>query len=73
MIHKENKNGSTMYLNSGDWVENLTALEYNKKRWKLYRYSEANYSEDENLFEMEDSISNQLVASLLFSKQNILI
>lgn len=73
MIHKENKNGSTMYLNSGDWVENLTALEYNKKRWKLYRYSEANYSEDENLFEMEDSISNELVASILFSKQNILI
>ncbi|MFV5699971.1 UDP-2,3-diacylglucosamine diphosphatase [Flavobacterium sp. ZT3R17] len=73
MVLKENKNGATMYLNSGDWVENLTALEYNKKRWKLFRYSEANYNEEENLFEMEDVISNQLVASILFSKQNILL
>jgi UDP-2,3-diacylglucosamine pyrophosphatase LpxH len=73
MIHKENKNGTTLYLNSGDWVENLTALEYNKKRWKLYNYSEANYVEDENLFEMEDILSNQIVASVLFSKQNIIL
>ncbi|MFV8365798.1 UDP-2,3-diacylglucosamine diphosphatase [Flavobacterium sp. XS1P27] len=73
MIHKETKNGTTLYLNSGDWVENLTALEYNKKRWKLYNYSEANYLEEENLFEMEDILSNQIVASALFSKQNILM
>lgn len=69
MIFKENKNGSTTYLNLGDWVENLTALKYNKKRWKLYKYSEANYSEDENFFEMVDSISNQLVASYYFSNK----
>ena len=69
MIRKENKNGSTMYLNSGDWIENLTALEYNNKRWKLYRYTDYNYTEEENLFEMEDRLSNQLVASIIFSKQ----
>ena len=73
MIHKENKNGTTLYLNSGDWVENLTALEYNKKRWKLYSYSEANYVEEENLFEMEDILSGQIVASALFSKQNSIL
>jgi UDP-2,3-diacylglucosamine pyrophosphatase LpxH len=32
--------GEVMYLNSGDWVENLTALEYNHGAWKIYRYSE---------------------------------
>ncbi len=32
--------GEVMYLNSGDWVENLTALEYNQGTWKIYRYSE---------------------------------
>ncbi len=32
--------GKTMYLNSGDWVENLTALEYNNTQWKIYRYSD---------------------------------
>ncbi|WP_426091991.1 UDP-2,3-diacylglucosamine diphosphatase [Flavobacterium sp. DSR3-2] len=73
MIQKETKNGSTLYLNSGDWVENLTALEYNKKRWKLFHYSEMNYEEEDNLFEMEDILSNQIVASVLFSKQNILM
>jgi UDP-2,3-diacylglucosamine pyrophosphatase LpxH len=72
IIKKENKHGETLYLNSGDWVENLTALEYNKKRWKLFRYSEANYSDDENLFEMEDILSSQLTPHILFSKQSIL-
>jgi UDP-2,3-diacylglucosamine pyrophosphatase LpxH len=63
---KETKNGSTLYLNSGDWVENLTALEYNKKRWKLHRYQETHYTVDENLFEMEDILSNQMTNSLIF-------
>ena len=34
-----NGNGKTTYLNSGDWIENLTALEYNKKKWSLYEYA----------------------------------
>lgn len=69
IIEKTNKNGSTLYLNSGDWVENLTALEYNRKRWKMYRYSDTNYTEEEDLFEMENAISNQLIASIVFSKK----
>ncbi len=32
--------GSVIYLNSGDWVENLTALEYDGKEWKIFRYAE---------------------------------
>ena len=32
--------GEVMYLNSGDWVENLTSLEYHQGVWKIYRYSE---------------------------------
>ncbi|MCT8340248.1 UDP-2,3-diacylglucosamine diphosphatase [Flavobacteriaceae bacterium TK19130] len=30
------KKGDCMYLNSGDWIENLTALEYKNERWSLY-------------------------------------
>ena len=30
--------GSVTYLNSGDWIENLTALEYNEGAWSLYEY-----------------------------------
>ena len=36
---RENKYGRCVYLNSGDWIENLTALEYSFKRWKLYQYN----------------------------------
>lgn len=29
----------TTYLNSGDWIENLTSLEYNNGQWTLYEYN----------------------------------
>lgn len=32
--------GEVVYLNSGDWVENLTALEYDKGEWKIYWYND---------------------------------
>lgn len=44
-IHKpfmgtmRNHFGEVTYLNSGDWIENLTALEYNEGEWKLYNYA----------------------------------
>src|SRR5690606_422161 len=37
------KKGSCLYLNSGDWIENLTSLEYNNKEWKIYTYDNADY------------------------------
>ncbi|WP_090296168.1 UDP-2,3-diacylglucosamine diphosphatase [Flagellimonas zhangzhouensis] len=60
----ENKNGSTTYLNSGDWVENLTALEYSFKRWKIYHYNHDRLTPffvDEDLKEMD---MNDLIASI---------
>lgn len=30
--------GSVTYLNSGDWIENLTALEYTNNEWTIYQY-----------------------------------
>ncbi len=68
IIRKITKNGSTMYLNSGDWIENLTALEYNKKRWKLYQYDQDHLQVEEDYFEMETKLGQQLVASVFFSK-----
>ena len=40
--------GSVTYLNSGDWIENLTALEYADKNCTLYQY-------DPNQFEKAES------------------
>lgn len=34
----ETPKGRTTYLNSGDWVESLTALEFHFNRWKVYHY-----------------------------------
>jgi UDP-2,3-diacylglucosamine pyrophosphatase LpxH len=36
----ETTKGSVMYLNAGDWVEHLTALEYYDKDWHIYQYDE---------------------------------
>lgn len=30
--------GAVRYLNSGDWIENLTSLEYANGEWQLYHY-----------------------------------
>lgn len=32
--------GEVIYLNSGDWIENLTGLEYKDGAWAVYKYSE---------------------------------
>jgi UDP-2,3-diacylglucosamine pyrophosphatase LpxH len=42
-----NEEGRVIYLNSGDWVESLTALEYNEKQWKIMKY-------DPNDFRIDD-------------------
>ncbi|MBX2963211.1 MAG: UDP-2,3-diacylglucosamine diphosphatase [Cyclobacteriaceae bacterium] len=34
----ETNKGNVVYLNSGDWIENLTALEYDGSNWSIYRY-----------------------------------
>lgn len=43
--------GSVNYLNSGDWIENLTALEYVHNAWKIYYYNE-----DAEVKELNDAL-----------------
>jgi UDP-2,3-diacylglucosamine pyrophosphatase LpxH len=40
----ENEFGKVTYLNSGDWIENLTALEFEDNNWKIYQYNEKEFS-----------------------------
>lgn len=59
----ENKEGSTVYMNSGDWIENLTSLEYSKNEWKLYHHIDI--EEDKN---SEDDFTESFdISSLLRS------
>lgn len=39
----KNHEGEVIYLNSGDWVENLTALEYDNNAWSLYYYEKDDF------------------------------
>jgi UDP-2,3-diacylglucosamine pyrophosphatase LpxH len=36
-----NNNGSVVYVNSGDWVDHLTSLEYYQNDWHIYKYEES--------------------------------
>lgn len=71
MEYIENKYGKTTYLNSGDWVENFTALEYQFKRWKIYNYNSDKLApfivnEPDNDFEMQD-----LIAAITIVKKQV--
>jgi UDP-2,3-diacylglucosamine pyrophosphatase LpxH len=39
-----NDKGEITYLNSGDWIENLSSLEYHKGKWSIYRYHPSHYT-----------------------------
>ncbi len=49
---------TVMYLNSGDWVESLTALEYQQGKWSIFDYQQA-------VFEEETSEGTQIEAEEL--------
>ncbi len=54
----KNQHGSIMYLNSGDWIENLTALEYNNGEWKIYKHEEnkiESFQDEENETELTNT------------------
>jgi len=39
--------GKVTYLNSGDWVESLTALEYHNQNWTVFKYEYKDFVKDE--------------------------
>lgn len=62
----ENADGKIMYLNSGDWIENLTALEYADSEWKIYRYDENDMQQwIEHNTEEEELNNTQLFDNML--------
>ena len=41
------ENGKVTYLNSGDWVESLTALEYQNQNWTVFKYDHKDLMKDQ--------------------------
>lgn len=60
--------GSVHYLNSGDWIENLTALEYNNAEWSLVYYNQLVFEQ-----EMEAEISVRELSSDIIELQTTFI
>jgi len=61
------ENGAVVYMNSGDWIENLTALEYNDNKWSIYHYTEDELAQavDINKKKQPKETSKELMASLM--------
>ena len=64
------ENQNITYLNSGDWIENLTALEYNNGEWRIFNYrkdfvelEESGDAENEKMVDVKvkDLFNNMLV------------
>lgn len=67
---------SILYLNSGDWVENCSALEYNEGQWALHFESfDKNSSDVHNDYdeEWEWEAEHEVFDFLLKTKQTYLI
>jgi len=64
----ENKKGKVLYLNSGDWIENLTALEYHNKQWRIYQYEETilkKEKENPDVAPSFDQVTQKVIANEL--------
>ena len=67
-----NAEGSIVYLNSGDWIENLTALEYNNGNWVIYKYNEADFATEEKEPEDMGDMNNNEIFNQLLQEFNIM-
>jgi UDP-2,3-diacylglucosamine pyrophosphatase LpxH len=67
-MESTDKSGSVTYLNSGDWVESLTALEYNHGEWTVFKYEPADFKteiDEEDVHDTEDLDAKMDVKNLL--------
>ncbi|ALI99164.1 UDP-2,3-diacylglucosamine diphosphatase [Rufibacter tibetensis] len=64
--------GQVTYLNSGDWIENLTSLEYYNGQWHLYTYQEDTVIKQEHLAEPAlDFLDSSVLLMNLMSEFNL--
>jgi len=67
-----NEKGSITYLNSGDWIENLTALEYTNGEWKIFKYNAEEFNDTIEEKEEESDLNNQQLFDNLLQEFNIM-
>jgi UDP-2,3-diacylglucosamine pyrophosphatase LpxH len=67
-----NKEGAVTYLNSGDWIENLTALEYRQGRWDIYQFQEDELMKNIPTDAAFDELNNSRLFENLVQEFNLL-
>ena len=61
------KNKNVTYLNSGDWIENMTALEYHDNKWSLFEYDPLFFKDDtfdEQVYKDAKALFSELVKEI---------
>lgn len=61
------------YLNSGDWIENLTSLEYNVGQWKIFNYKKDFVEQPDVVPDFEKMVDTEvkvLFKNMLFEFSN---
>lgn len=66
-----NEEGKIIYLNSGDWIENLTALEYSDGKWEIYRFDEIEML-NMSVHDPEEELNNNQLFENLVEEFNLL-
>ena len=56
--HVRTKNGAVTYMNSGDWVESLTALELVNDKWSVFQYDSEDFQKVEKMDEELEAAIN---------------
>jgi hypothetical protein len=65
--------GKPITLISGDWVENLTALEFDNGVWSIYRYSDDKVAQDIKLSgRFKNDLDNDMIFKDLVSQFMVL-
>jgi UDP-2,3-diacylglucosamine pyrophosphatase LpxH len=67
-----NQHGSILYLNSGDWIENLSALEYAEGSWNIYRFDENEMLDMSLKDKEEDELNSTQLFDNLVEEFNLL-
>jgi UDP-2,3-diacylglucosamine pyrophosphatase LpxH len=69
-----NSEGKITYLNSGDWVENLSSLEFTNGKWSIYRFNDKDkYAMAEKLEVEEDSdLNNSQIFENMLQEFNLM-
>jgi UDP-2,3-diacylglucosamine pyrophosphatase LpxH len=68
-----NEKGSVVYLNSGDWIENLTSLEYDKGEWNIHQFetlkTQINYNKE---YQRTPKVPDVITEQVAFWIQSVL-